>query len=81
MSNKNRIAKKRQKLTNKVEELRILKAIPQMINMIEIAKAAKKAAFAISGISPKKLEGFLAIEADRFGNRKTVFAGSRDYQS
>lgn len=52
-----------------------------MINMIEIAKAAKKAAFAISGISPKKLEGFLAIEADRFGNRKTVFAGSRDYQS
>lgn len=80
MSNKKRILRKLAQRKNKVD-LSKVQVTPELIAIMKnIAEAAKNMALDFSQIAPKKLEGMMAIEIDRFGNRKTVFAGSRDYQ-
>lgn len=79
MSNKKRISKKRAQLKNKMDFSKV-QVTPEFISIMKnISEAAKNIAHNFSQIVPKKLEGMMAIEIDKLGNRKTVFAGSRDY--
>ncbi len=82
MSNKKRIQKKRQQLKDAAPvDLHNFKVTPDLVEMLKkITEASRKAVLDLSKIKPRQREGMMAIEVDKAGNRKTVFAGSREYK-